>query len=559
LIAAVLCLAALASSAWATLQPDEILLITNKNSPDSQKLAQTYCQLRGVPTTQMVALDLPNAEEMAFSTYETEVVAPVRQFLDDHHLRTKVKCLLTFYGVPFRIRAKQNTTAEDEELIDLRKEEEGIVGQIQQTVTDLENQAAGIDQLFRPGAGDTLAALLARSQAAMSAIASASATMSNKSEGVQQVNRVIKAMGILDGIIELDARMGPSEGKDPNASDKQRQLRMEMHQRALEARAQMAHFQAERWDPEARSELRQIARDNAGLVGTLRVLEAQINYLTTDATASATDNELALLWWDYYPRQHWLTNPLNVDFTESPPPTLMVMRLDGPDPGAVHRIMQTSVDVEKAGLKGIVAIDARGISAVDDKGNPNAFGEFDQTLRNLAYLIRVKTNLKIRLDDQDLVFPPHSVKNVALYCGWYSVSHYIPGCDFNPGAVGYHIASFEMVTLHTPSSYWVRGLITDGVVATLGSVAEPYLAAFPKPDEFFPLLLTGKLTLAEVYWKTTPMTSWMISFIGDPLYRPYLHNPPLKVEDLPPRLRKAFHEQGSATISGSIDSSHTGY
>ena len=49
----------------------------------------------------------------------------------------------------------------------------------------------------------------------------------------------------------------------------------------------------------------------------------------------------------------------------------------------------------------------------------------------------------------------------------------------------------------------MRGLLIDGVVGTLGPVAEPYLQSFPTADEFFPLLLTGKLTLAEVYWRTT--------------------------------------------------------
>ena len=159
-IALVLCVAALAPSASATLQPDEILLITNKNSPDSRELAQMYCRLRGVPAAQMVALDLPNDEEMAFSTYETHVVAPVRQFLEDHQLRTKVKCLLTFYGVPFRIRDKQNTMAEDQELTELRMEQQSITDQIEQTVGHLETQAAGIDPLFRPGEGDSLPALL---------------------------------------------------------------------------------------------------------------------------------------------------------------------------------------------------------------------------------------------------------------------------------------------------------------------------------------------------------------------------------------------------------------
>jgi uncharacterized protein (TIGR03790 family) len=308
----------------------------------------------------------------------------------------------------------------------------------------------------------------------------------------------------------------------------------------LDARDQVQSLQAARWDPASRDRLRQLAHARFGLVGLLRVLDAQANYLVTTGTGSATDNELALLWWDDYRRQGFLANPLNLAFAGRSSPTLMVMRLDGPDPTIVERMMRTSVAVEKTGLDGTIAIDARGIAPIDEKGNLSPFGEFDETLRNLDVILRTKTHLKIVMDDQDIVFPPHYVKNVACYVGWYSVANYIPGCVFNPGAVGYHVASFEMITLHTPSTRWVRGLLTDGVVATLGAVAEPFLPAFPKPDAFFPLLLTGKLTLAEVYWKTTPMTSWMISFIGDPLYTPYKLHPPLAVEDLPPGLRKAF-------------------
>jgi hypothetical protein len=80
-------------------------------------------------------------------------------------------------------------------------------------------------------------------------------------------------------------------------------------------------------------------------------------------------------------------------------------------------------------------------------------------------------------------------------------------------------------------------LLADGVDATVGPVAEPYLQSFPRADEFFPLLLTGKLRMAEVYWLTTPMVSWMQTCIADPLYNPFKVNPPLKVEDLPPALR----------------------
>ena len=149
--------------------------------------------------------------------------------------------------------------------------------------------------------------------------------------------------------------------------------------------------------------------------------------------------------------------------------------------------------------------------------------------------------MPVVLDDAEPVFAKGAVKDVAIYCGWYSLRNYVPGMQFNPGAVGYHIASSELVALHHPQEKgWVHGLMTDGVVGTLGPVAEPYLHSFPAADEFFPLLLTGKLTLAEVYWLSNPLASWMNTCIGDPLYRPYAKNAPLAVEDLPRGLHVVF-------------------
>jgi hypothetical protein len=89
---------------------------------------------------------------------------------------------------------------------------------------------------------------------------------------------------------------------------------------------------------------------------------------------------------------------------------------------------------------------------------------------------------------------------------------------------------------------WVRGLLDHGVVATLGPVSEPYLTAFPPPQEFFPLLLTGKLTMAEVYWRTVPLMSWKMGLIADPLYNPFAARPALAVEQLPVPLRERVRE-----------------
>jgi uncharacterized protein (TIGR03790 family) len=522
------------------LSPDEILLIVNKNSADSQKLAKLYCQLRNVPPDQVVSLDLPNAEEMSFETYETGVVAPVRQFLTDHQLKSKIKCLLTFYGVPFRISDKHNTPADDRELAELKGVRFDTVDELQKAVVNMEKTATNLNPFFAPATGDSVQDLLARAQSAISTVTARVPSIPDVAQRTDTLNQLVLFLGTLGGEEEIDSRVGTNQRNDPNKSAADRAQWVQLHQRVLDARVQVADLESRRWDPDSRRQLRQLTHDRFGLIGLLGVLDAQLDYLNPDATGSATDNELSLLWWDYYHRSGWLENPLNVHFHGRTPLTLMVMRLDGPDPAIVERMMRTSVQVEKTGLNGIIAIDARGIAPIDDTGKLNPFGQFDETLRNLATIVRTKTNLKIALDDQDIVFPPHYAKNVACYVGWYSVANYIPGCDYNPGAVGYHIASYELVTLHTPSTRWVRGLLTDGVVATLGAVAEPKLPAFPKPDEFFPLLLTGKLTMAEVYWKTNPMTSWMISFIGDPLYTPYKVNPPLSVDDLPPGLRNAL-------------------
>jgi hypothetical protein len=94
--------------------------------------------------------------------------------------------------------------------------------------------------------------------------------------------------------------------------------------------------------------------------------------------------------------------------------------------------------------------------------------------------------------------------------------------DWVPGAVGYHLASAEATTLRDPSSQvWCKKMLEKGVCATVGPVYEPYLVAFPRPDEFFSLLLRGDLTLVECYSLTNPFNSWMMTLIGDPLYRPF--------------------------------------
>ena len=116
-----------------------------------------------------------------------------------------------------------------------------------------------------------------------------------------------------------------------------------------------------------------------------------------------------------------------------------------------------------------------------------------------------------------------------LYCGWVSLAQYIDAFKWNKGAIGYHMASAEAQTIRNPSSQvWCKRMLDEGITGTLGPVYEPYLLAFPRPNEFFAVLLTGRYTYIEAVYRTKATNSWTITTIGDPLYNPFKANPPLK-------------------------------
>jgi hypothetical protein len=144
-------------------------------------------------------------------------------------------------------------------------------------------------------------------------------------------------------------------------------------------------------------------------------------------------------------------------------------------------------------------------------------------------------------EETPAVFKPGAAPEAALYVGWYSLRKYVPAFSWNRGAVGYHVASFEATALRNGESpEWCPQMIRNGVAATLGPVEEPFLMAFPPPEEFFPLLLTGRYTIAECYWRTLPLTSWQMILLADPLYNPFAAKGQAAVESLPPGLAPAL-------------------
>jgi uncharacterized protein (TIGR03790 family) len=238
---------------------------------------------------------------------------------------------------------------------------------------------------------------------------------------------------------------------------------------------------------------------------------------------AAVDSELAVL--GFGDRQ--ISGPKNNPYFRSlsrgmergnfPPGLLLVCRLDAPSVGTVQRIIDDSVEVERTGLWGFAYVDSRKITT-------GGFAMGDQWLRNLAGDTLRQGIPTIHEDTPELFPDGYPMRNPALYFGWYTENlsgpFKNPGFKFAPGAVAVHIHSFSAATLRDPLRNWCGPLLERGAAATLGNVYEPYLHLTPNLDVFQERLCDG-FNFAEAAYAAQPALSWMTTFIGDPLYRPF--------------------------------------
>ncbi len=196
---------------------------------------------------------------------------------------------------------------------------------------------------------------------------------------------------------------------------------------------------------------------------------------------------------------------------------LLTCRLDGPTPEIVRGMIADSLAAEREGLDGITYVDAR--------GTRNAgLMEGDQWLLNIADSTKRRGSQVVLDRNEELFSASDPMQNAALYFGWYTgtVSGPMtrPDFRFTRGAVAVHIHSFSAVSIRDPQRFWCGPLLAAGASATLGSVAEPYLTLTPNLDIFHERLRDG-FTFAESAWMSQRALSWMTTFVGDPLYRPF--------------------------------------
>lgn len=247
------------------------------------------------------------------------------------------------------------------------------------------------------------------------------------------------------------------------------------------------------------------------------------------SNAAAVDSELAMLPTIGLPKVGPLRNLFferartgGFDLLDSDQ-LIMVGRLDGPSPQIVRRMMREAYETEQKQLRGKVAIDLRGIHDPSDH-----YSVGDVWLKQATESFR-KAGWWVEVDEQANLFPSWLPwGQMAFYFGWYTGTAEGPfmrkgSSVFQPGAIAYHIHSASAATVRSTSQYWVGPLLDRGATATMGAVYEPYLELTPHIDRFVKELLEGR-TFIEAGYASQRGLSWMVTFVGDPLYRPFVRS-----------------------------------
>ncbi len=513
------------------------MVVANSNCEDSLEIAKTYMSSRSIPDKNLLTIKTTRDYEVSRKAYDDEIRKPILAALKD---RSDIRCLCMIYGVPVRVGRKDATAPElaipaatleiaqyrlalDYKLLGSvgrdftapRTTELSPLSKVFATpLPDPQKPLKKTDQVLKD-----IDALLATRQTELPEIKDSA----KKKIAAQQLMAIQQDAYGLAGLIKFIKASKPENA--PDVADLQKRL----DQATAEA-DKLAKKGDNAEDLPARVALQDKAHGAAALASLGQAPKEEEKGKETDA---AVDSELALVLWDDYPLEGPMINPLHWQKQKEllakhvrARPVMMTSRLDGPSKLDVLRMIENSLKAQKAGLKGNLYIDtASKLPAAPD---------YNIHLLKLASFVAANSKIKTVRNEKQTVFPAGSCPDAALYVGWYSLAQYVPAFEWDTGAVGWHIASYEAMHLRDPKSQeWSVKMIQNGVVATIGAVNEPYLGSFPLPEEFFPLLMTGKWTVAECYWRTNPTTSWRMMLLADPLYNPFQSQPAIKASVLP--------------------------
>ena len=273
-------------------------------------------------------------------------------------------------------------------------------------------------------------------------------------------------------------------GREPDEKDKPELARVRKEMQSLQEQLKKHQDRIKELEPDAKKdkdgdaakETKSVDAERRKTERELRGKHDREKWLSYAESHASVDSELMLLWWDHYELRRFLVNPLHFQYPaakrKSEQPVMMTARLDGPNAEIAKRLVDDAVEVEQTGLKGKVYVDARD-NRYDPKSDPGyGYGGYDESMREMAALLKDQAKLDVILDNKSAVFPAGSCPDGALYCGWYSHANFVDSNIFVKGAVAWHLASSEAVSLRRKDqNLWCRNILEKGACATLGPVA----------------------------------------------------------------------------------------
>lgn len=513
-----------------------VLVLANRDDPASMRVADRYMALRQIPQANRVDLPLPQATDISRQTFDRRIADPLRRHLRDRPTDPPIRCIVLSYNLPLRIKPGEPDSFSDSALRKLRLDQHRTVRQVLRSIHRL-NQIASDQPADQPPApaepDERLAVMIQRARQAHRAACLRVQKLGDTLRQAKARRSLLKHQVELFGPASLVAalRAGESDHIEPSARLKQ------LADQVAAAELAMTLLQR-KYDEPARDQARRLANKYFGLIGLLGQFDTELNRIRlTDG--AAVDSDLALLHWaDQAPVAGRMINPAAYRFEKmrdqfDEPPVLIVARLQASSEQTVMRMLADAIAIERRGLRGRAYIDARGTEKP-------GYRAYDRSLLNLANRLQTLAGdsprggpiEQVTVDRREKLMPPHAGQWAALYCGWYAVRGYNAPLEFTRGAVGYHIASFEATDFRPGTREWAANLLEAGCAVTLGAVAEPYLDAFPVPDDFFQLLMTGRYTVGEVYLMTSKYASWQMVLCGDPLYNPFARKPAMSMAQL---------------------------
>lgn len=516
--------------AWSLVTPEEVVVIANRNLPESLDLGNNYLARRNIPQDHLIALDLPTGESITRNEYIQFLSDPLRAELKRRSLDAAIRVLVTIWGVPLIVNGAVSTSEEETWTQDAKDWSDSAKNL-------LEEHDRRLTVWLYPENRASLSPSLPEEESVHKSLIGQGKLSEWKQQVTQVMQEIQRRLETTDDIDQKNAGIQMVEKTRhrifgrygwPEVSGKNPSAQSEPTEEELVVRNIMMSLLQ---NPTAakREKVYEVVQEGYGLLGIVTFANWEMKRYRHEESHASVDSELAMLWWEpgTYPLAGRIPNPWYMTSSPDvqwPYPVLMVSRLDAPTVEIATSMIDRAIATDGKGLTGNIYVDARGLKG----GRPSSYAHYDHNLREFAQEMTGIPGMKVILENTEQRFSqPGQAPDVSLYVGWYRLRNYEDAFTFQPGAIGYHIASGEAVSLHNQNERgWCKNALEHGITVTLGPVREPYLTAFPLPTEFFGLIYSGQYSLVEAFALSSRYLSWQMVLLGDPLYRPWKGNDP---------------------------------